>query len=91
MFDGAAAALHGRLQQLLQVAQGFLYSASHCLCVGVLAAVKGSDGEVDMVRLRVVTHGITVRNEGSEAHDAVCVCGYLHTQKQEMMRLEMSF
>lgn len=83
MFVGVAtAALHSRLQQLLQVAQGFFQSVSHCLCVGLFAAVEGGDGEVDVVRLGVVAHGVTVGNERPETHHAVCVSGNLQAQKK---------
>lgn len=81
LLDAVAAALHSRLQHLLQMTHGVPQSASESLCVSVLAAVKGRDGEVDVVRLRVVTDGVAVRNERTETHYAVrVVCRHLKRQ-----------
>lgn len=81
LLDAVAAALHSRLQHLLQMTHGVPQSASESLCVSVLAAVKGRDGEVDVVRLRVVTDGVAVRNERTETHHAVrVVCRHLKRQ-----------
>lgn len=81
LLDAVAAALHSRLQHLLQMTHGVPQSASESLCVSVLAAVKGRDGEVDVVCLRVVTDGVAVRNERTETHHAVrIVCRHLKRQ-----------
>lgn len=74
------AALHGGLQQLLEPTQGVPQRDSKFLCVGLFAAVEGSDGEVDVVGLRVVANGVAVRNEGAETHHAVRVGGHLMKQ-----------
>lgn len=43
----------------------------------LLAAIKGSNGEVDVVRLGVVANGVAVWNERPETHHAVCVRRHL--------------
>lgn len=75
--DEVAAPLHCRLQQLLQLTQGVLQDDGKGLCVSLLAAVEGGDGEVDVVRLGVVTNGVTVGNQWPETHHAVRVRWHL--------------
>lgn len=51
--------------------------------MSLLAAVEGGDGEVDVVGLRVVADGVTVRDEGSETHHAVGVCRNLKDMREK--------
>lgn len=51
--------------------------------MSLLAAVEGGDGEVDVVGLRVVADGVTVRDKGSETHHAVGVCRNLKDMREK--------
>lgn len=55
--------------------------------MSLLAAVEGGDGEVDVVRLGVVTNGVTVGNEGPETHHAVRVRRHLEGTRDRRTRL----
>lgn len=81
------AALHPRLQQLLEMNQRVLQGQSQVLRVGLLAAVEGSDGEVDVVGLRVVADSVAIRNQGPKTHHAVRVSRHL-VERQQRSRQE---
>lgn len=57
--------------------EGALDGHGQFLSVGLFTAVEGGDGEVNMIWLRVVAHGVTVWDQRPKTHHAVCVSGNL--------------
>lgn len=60
--------------------EGALERRGQFLSVGLVAAVEGCDGEMDVTRLGIITDGVTVRDQGPETHHTVCIGGNLEDQ-----------
>lgn len=67
----------------MELTQCVLQRKSQFLRVCLFAAVEGSDGEVDVVGLRVVANGVAIRNKGPKTHHTVRVGRHLIKQKQQ--------
>lgn len=68
-------------QEGSHVQQSILYSLGKPGSVGVLTAVEGRDGDVDVLIHGIVTHSVAIWHHRTKAHHAVCLWANLyHTQ-----------